>query len=64
VTSPPPPIRNLEPIAIRKSGSVLVQREGCEDVRFKQRAITEFLTAEKIPPLDIHRRMEAVYGNK
>jgi hypothetical protein len=61
---PPPTIRSLEPVAIRKSGSVPVQREGCEDVRFKQRAITEFLTAEKIPPIDIHCHMHAVYGNK
>jgi hypothetical protein len=63
-TPPPPIIRNLEPIAIRKSGSLPVEREGCEDVWFKQRAITDFLTAEKIPPIDIRRRMHAVYGNK
>ena len=31
------------------------------DVRFKQRAVIEFLTAEKVPPIEIHRRMQAVY---
>jgi len=29
---------------------------------FQQRAITEFLTAEKIPPIDIHCCIQAVYG--
>ena len=32
------------------------------DVRFKQRAVIEFLTAEKVPPIEIHRRIQAVYG--
>jgi hypothetical protein len=32
-------------------------------VRFKQRAVVEFLTAEKVPPNEIHRRMQAVYGD-
>jgi len=35
--------------------------EEFSDVRFKQRAVTEFLTAEKVPPTEIHRRMQAVY---
>ena len=34
------------------------------DVRFKQRAVIEFSTAEKVPPIEIHRRMQAVYGDK
>jgi len=34
------------------------------DVRFKQRAVTEFLTAEKVLPIDIHRRMQAVCGDQ
>jgi hypothetical protein len=38
--------------------------EGCEDMWFKQCAIIEFLTAEKILPIDIHCRMQAVYGDK
>ena len=33
-------------------------------VRFKQRAVIEFLTAEKVPPIEIHRRMQAVYGDQ
>ena len=37
--------------------------EEFSDVRFKQRAVIEFLTAEKVPPIEIHRRMQAVYGD-
>jgi hypothetical protein len=37
--------------------------EEFSDVRFKQRAVFEFLTAEKVPPIEIHRRMQAVYGD-
>ena len=36
--------------------------EEFSDVRFKQRAVIELLTAEKVPPNEIHRRMQAVYG--
>jgi hypothetical protein len=38
--------------------------EEFSDVRFKQRAIIEFLTAEKVPPIEIHRRMQAVHGDQ
>ena len=38
--------------------------EEISDVRFKQRAVIEFLTAEKVPPIEIHRRMQAVYGDQ
>jgi len=38
--------------------------EEFSDVRFKQRAIIEFLTAEKVPPIEIHRRMQAFYGDQ
>jgi len=34
------------------------------DIRFKQRAVTEFLTVVKVPPIEIHRQMQAVYGNQ
>ena len=34
------------------------------DVRFKQRAVIEFLTMEKVPPIEIHRRTQAVYGDQ
>ena len=37
--------------------------EEFSDVRFKQRADIEFLTAEKVPPIEIHRRMQAIYGD-
>ena len=35
--------------------------EEFSDVRFKQCAVIEFLTAEKVPPLEIHRRMQAIF---
>jgi saccharopine dehydrogenase-like NADP-dependent oxidoreductase len=38
--------------------------EEFSDVRFKQRVVIEFLSAEKIPATEIHRRMQAVYGDK
>jgi hypothetical protein len=31
--------------------------------RVKQRAVMEFLTAEKVTPTEIHRRLKAVYGD-
>ena len=37
--------------------------EEFSDVRFKQRAVIEFLTAEKVPPIEIHGRMQAVCGD-
>ena len=38
--------------------------EEFSDFRFKQRAVIELLTAEKIPRIEIHRRMQAVYGEQ
>jgi hypothetical protein len=38
--------------------------EVCSDVRFKQRAVIEFLTAEQVPPVEIHRRLQAIYGDQ
>ena len=38
--------------------------EEFSDVRFKQRAAIEFLTAKKVPPIEIHRRMQAVCGDQ
>jgi len=38
--------------------------EEFSDVWFKQRAVIEFLTAEKVVPIEIHRRMQAVYGDQ
>ena len=34
------------------------------DVRFKQRAVIGFLTAEEAPPIEIQRRVQAVYGDQ
>jgi len=33
-------------------------------VRCEQRAVIELLNAEKVPPIQIHRRMQAVYGDQ
>ena len=38
--------------------------EEFSDVWFKQRAVIEFLTMEKVPPIEIHRWMQAVYGDQ
>ena len=38
--------------------------EEVSDVHFKQRAVIDLLTAEKVPPIEIHRRMQAVYGDQ
>ena len=35
--------------------------EEFSDVRFKHRAVIEFLTAGKVPSIEIHRRMQAVF---
>jgi hypothetical protein len=36
---------------------VHVETEEFPDIRFKQRAVIEFLTVEKVPQIEIHRRM-------
>jgi len=38
--------------------------QGCEDMRFKHHAVIECLTAGKIPPIDMHHHMQAVYEDK
>ena len=43
---------------------VHIEMEECSDVRFKQRAVIKFLTAEQVPPIEIHRRLLAVYGDQ
>ena len=40
-----------------------IEMEEFSDVRFKQRVVIEFLTAEKVPPIETHRRIPAVYGD-
>jgi len=34
------------------------------EIRFRQRAVIEFLTAEKVSPIEIHKRMQAVCGDQ
>ena len=34
---------------------------GVMSMRIKQRTVIEFLTAEKVNPSEIHRRLKAVY---
>jgi len=38
--------------------------EEFSDVQFKQRAVIEFLTAGKVPPIEIHRRTQVIYGDQ
>ena len=38
--------------------------EEFSDVWFKQRAVIEFLNTEKVPSIEIHRRMQAVHGDQ
>jgi len=38
--------------------------EEVSDVQFKQHVVSEFLTTEKVPPIEIHRRMQAIYGDQ
>jgi len=35
---------------------------GGMSTRLKQRAVTEFLSAENVTPAEIHRHLQAVYG--
>jgi len=57
-------ICNLETTAVHNLESVPVKMEACEDMQFKQCAVTVFLTVNKIPAIDIHHHMQAVYGIK
>jgi hypothetical protein len=38
--------------------------EEFSDVRFKQRDVIEFLTEENVAPIEIHRRMQVIYGDQ
>lgn len=58
-------LRNLVLTAVRNSGSVSIEMEGCEDVRdvwFTVCAVIKFLSAEKNSPIDSHRCMQAMFG--
>ena len=41
-----------------------IEMEEFSDVRFKQRVVIEFVTSEKVSPIEIHRQMQAVYGDQ
>ena len=57
-------ILHLEHTDAYSSQPLHIEMEESADVRFKQRAVIEYLTAEKVPPIEIHRRMQAVYGDQ
>jgi len=38
--------------------------EEFEEVRFNRHAVIEFLILEKVPPIEIHRRMQAIFGDQ
>jgi hypothetical protein len=38
--------------------------DSCENMQFKQCAVIEFLTTEKIQPINIHHHIQAAYGDK
>ena len=44
--------------------TVHIEMEEFSDGQFKQHAAIEFLTVEKVPSIEIHRRMQAVYGDQ
>ena len=47
------------------SKTVRVNMESCYGgmlMKLKQRAVTEFLSAENVMPAEIHRHLQAVYG--
>ena len=49
------------------SKTVRVNMESCYggmSTRLKQCAVTEFLSAENVTPAEIHRRLQAVYGEE
>ena len=41
-----------------------IEIEEFADVRFKQRAVIGFLTAEEVTQIEIHRRLQAIYGDQ
>ena len=44
--------------------TVHIEMEEFSGVRFKQGAVIEFLTAGEVPPVEIQRRMRAVYDDR
>ena len=58
------PILHLEHTVAYSPHTVHIEMEEFSDARFIQRAVIEFLTGEKVPPIEIHGRMQAVYGDR
>ena len=56
-------ILHLEHTDAYRPHPVHIEMEEFSEVRFKQRTVIEFLSAEKVPPIEIHRRMQAIYGD-
>jgi transposase len=52
---------HLEHTDAYRTHPVHIEMGEFSDVRFKQRVVIEFLTAEKVSPIEIHRRMQTVY---
>jgi len=63
ITYLPSTAYKLEPTATHKCSLVPVIMEGCKEMQFKQHAVIEFMTAEKIPPTNIHYHTQAVYAD-
>jgi hypothetical protein len=57
-------ILHLEPTDAYRPHTVRIEMGEFSDVRFDQRVFIEFLNAEKVPPIEIHRRMQSVCGNQ
>jgi transposase len=57
-------ILHLEHTDAYRAHPVHIELEEFSDVRFKQSAVIEFLTAEKVLPIEIQRRMQAFYGDR
>ena len=58
-------VQSFIPFLYTGSRTVRVSIEsyyGGMSTRFKQRAVTEFLSAENLTPTEIHRRLQAVCG--
>ena len=55
---------HLEHTDVYNPHPVHIEMEEFSDVRFKQLDLIELLTAENVPPIEIHRRMQALYGDQ
>lgn len=55
---------DLEHTDVYSSHTVHNEMEECSVVQFKQLAVIELLTTEKVPPIKIHRQLQAVNGEE